>query len=100
MALLTFIYSPEDYMLPCLNKKFFGLECPGCGMQRSMSLLFQGEFVAAFKMYPAIYTLILLIFFLIFNLFVKFKYDYQLKVGLIILNALIIAISYLIKISY
>jgi len=99
MMFLIRILSPEDYMLPCLNKQLFGVDCPGCGMQRSMSLLFQGEFVAAFKMYPAIYTIVLLIFFLIFNLFVKFKYDHKLKIGLIILNAIIIAVSYIIKIT-
>ncbi|WP_375240011.1 DUF2752 domain-containing protein, partial [Aurantibacter sp.] len=46
-------------MLPCLNKKIFGFECMGCGMQRSTLLIFKGEFINAFKMYPAIYTLLL-----------------------------------------
>ncbi|WP_412984768.1 DUF2752 domain-containing protein [Pontimicrobium sp. IMCC45349] len=91
--------SPEDYMLPCLNKKLFGLDCLGCGIQRSLSLIFQGEFIAAFKMYPAIYTLILLVCFLIFNIFYKFKHDYKIKMGLIILNVLIIVVSYIIKIT-
>ena len=47
----------EEYMLPCLNKKLFGVDCLGCGIQRALSLLIHGEFIAAFKMYPAIYTL-------------------------------------------
>ena len=50
--------SPEDYMLPCLNKKLFGFDCLGCGLQRSLSLLFHGDFLGALKMYPAVYTLI------------------------------------------
>ncbi|UUF12243.1 DUF2752 domain-containing protein [Flavobacterium panici] len=49
----------EKYMIPCLFKKLFGVECLGCGFQRSLFLLFQGEFSAAFKMYPAIYTTLL-----------------------------------------
>ena len=75
----------EDYMLPCINKKIFGIECLGCGIQRATVLLFRGEFIAAFKIYPAIYTLLLLLLFLIFNLFVKFKYDKIIKFSLIII---------------
>lgn len=91
--------SPEDYMLPCLNKTLFGVECLGCGIQRATLLVFQGEFLAAFKIYPAIYTLFILALFLIFNLFKKFKYDTKLRMGLIILNVVIIVISYIIKIT-
>lgn len=54
----------------------------------------------AFKMYPAIYTLLLLTVFLIFNLFVRFKYDYTIKMGLIFLNVGIVVISYFIKIIH
>ena len=42
----------EDYMVPCINKKIFGVECLGCGMQRATALLFSGQFEAAFKIYP------------------------------------------------
>ncbi len=91
--------STEDYMLPCLNKKLLGIECLGCGIQRATILLFQGEFKAAFFMYPAIYSLFLLALFLIFNLFVKFKFDQTIKMGLIILNVAIIVISYFIKMN-
>ncbi|NCO62946.1 MAG: DUF2752 domain-containing protein [Flavobacteriales bacterium] len=87
-------------MLPCLNKTLFGMECLGCGIQRSVLLIFHGQFLAAFKMYPAIYTLFLLFIFLIFNLFIKFKHDYKVKMGLIILNVLIVVVSYLIKINH
>ena len=73
----------EQFMLPCLNKKLFGIECLGCGMQRSISLIFQGEFVAAFNMYPAIYTIIILVLFIIFSLFKKIKYSQKIKMGLI-----------------
>ena len=89
----------EDFMLPCLNKQLFGIDCLGCGVQRATALLFQGEFVAAFKMYPAIYTLIILVLFLITNFFVKFKFDRMIKMSLIILNVLIVVIAYIIKMN-
>ncbi|MFH6963674.1 DUF2752 domain-containing protein [Flavobacterium plurextorum] len=46
-------------MIPCIFKTLFGIECLGCGFQRSLFLLFQGEFLAAFNMYPAVYTTLL-----------------------------------------
>ncbi len=87
----------EEYMLPCLNKEIFGLECLGCGIQRATAFLFKGEFILAFKMYPAIYTLILLIFFLVVSLFFKIKHSEKIKAGLLILNLIIILINYLVK---
>jgi len=91
--------SPEDYMLPCLNKKLLGIECFGCGFQRSILLLFQGEFIAAFKMYPAIYTLIVFAVFLILNMFYKYKYAEKIKLILVVLNVVIIVTSYILKIN-
>ena len=91
--------SVDDYMLPCINKKLFGIDCMGCGFQRAFSLLLKGDFIAAFQMYPAIYTLLLLGLFLIAGLFVKFKYSEKIKIGLVILNLLIIVVSYIIKIN-
>ena len=91
--------SPEDYMLPCLTKKFFGIECFGCGFQRSLVFLFQGEFMAAFYMYPAIYTLFMFAVFLIVNMFFKIKYEEKIKLILVVLNVVIIVTSYIIKIN-
>ncbi|MGJ5640884.1 DUF2752 domain-containing protein [Formosa sp. S-31] len=87
-------------MLPCLTKKFLGMDCFGCGMQRALALVLHGEWTAAFKMYPAIYTLILLGLFLIFNIFVTFKYEEFIKKWLFIINISIIVISYLLKITH
>ena len=59
--------SIEDFMLPCLNKKLLGIDCLGCGMQRAVALILHGDFVAAFYMYPAIYTLIFTFWFCYFK---------------------------------
>ncbi|WP_029036770.1 DUF2752 domain-containing protein [Salinimicrobium xinjiangense] len=90
----------EEFMLPCLNKQLFGLDCLGCGAQRALVMVFRGEFVAALKMFPAIYTILLLLGFLISNLFLKFKGDWYVKAGLIIVNALIIIGAYFYKMSF
>ncbi|TQI70576.1 uncharacterized protein DUF2752 [Gramella sp. Hel_I_59] len=92
--------SIEEYMLPCLNKSVFGIDCTGCGAQRSIALLLQGNFEGAFHMYPAIYSIIVLLVFVIFNLFFKFRHDHTIKIGLIIFNGVIIAGAYLYKMFY
>lgn len=87
----------DNYMLPCLNKKIFGVECPGCGIQRSVSLLFEGDFAGAFKMYPAIYTLLLLFAFLTINNFYQIKNSNKIIIALLLTNLTIILTNYISK---
>ncbi len=84
-------------MLPCLNKSLFGIECTGCGAQRATVYLISGEFSQAFFMYPAIYPIAILLLFLVFNLFFRFRNDFAIKIGLIIFSAAVMIISYIIK---
>ncbi len=88
----------EDYMLPCLNKKLFGVECMGCGMQRSIALILDGQFIEAFHMYPAIYSLIALVLSIGTNIFFKFKHSNKIIAVLAIVTVATIIISYIIKI--
>ena len=87
----------EDGLLPCLNKQLFGLECPGCGLQRSVLLLFEGDFIGAFRMYPAIYPMMLLMIFLLADQFVKIKYANTISITLMITTVASILINFLIK---
>lgn len=52
----------EKYMIPCLSKTLFGVECLGCGFQRALLLLLKGEWSAAFVMYPAVYSMLVMFF--------------------------------------
>ena len=88
----------EEYMLPCLNKKLFGFDCPGCGMQRSLMLIFEGDFVGAFYMYPAIYLMIPLSLAIIISTFYKYKHASKIINSLAILTITTIITTYLIKI--
>jgi CHASE2 domain-containing sensor protein len=87
----------ENYMLPCMNKQIFGIECPGCGIQRSVSLLLDGNFIDALKIYPAIFTIILLVGFIGASLLFNIKNSFKIKIYLLYLNAGIIIISYVYK---
>jgi len=99
MKQYLFFLSLEDFMIPCLNKKLFGFDCPGCGIQRALAYLFQGDFIAAFKMYPAIYTLLFFGGFLLINRKMNFKYAQRIILILSILNIFIILGSYIIKMN-
>lgn len=89
----------EEYMLPCMNKKYLGFECMGCGIQRSIALILRGEFVDAFYMYPAIYPLVLLFSLLILNQFISIKYANKSIIILAILTVATIIVSYIIKMT-
>tara|TARA_R110002051_G_scaffold185003_1_gene254259 strand:- start:9249 stop:9548 length:300 start_codon:yes stop_codon:yes gene_type:complete len=97
MRLITIFLDIEDYMLPCFSKKIFGVDCPGCGIQRAIALLFQGEFVAAFKMYPAIYTMILLFGFLFVDNFFSIKNSNKIIITLTTTTVFLILTNYILK---
>ena len=92
-----FLNGIENYMIPCVNKAIFGVECLGCGMQRAIVYLFSGQFAAAFKVYPAVFTIFLFAGFMVFDMFIKIKYSELIKTSLMIVNILIILISYAYK---
>ncbi|MBU7569964.1 MAG: DUF2752 domain-containing protein [Flavobacterium sp.] len=89
----------EEYMIPCMNKKIFGVDCLGCGTQRALGLIFKGEFVDAFHMFPAIYTTILFFMVLGLNFIDKARNYHKAIISLAIINAVIMVISYIYKIT-
>lgn len=75
-------------MLPCLFKKYLGFSCFGCGFQRSVWLLWQGDFYGAYQMYPPLYVGIFgVILFFTLKIFVK-----NIKIKYFILSYLIVVI--------
>lgn len=87
----------EDYMIPCLSKSLFGVECLGCGTQRALILVFKGEFTAAFYMYPAIYTMLLFFSIVGLHFIDKSRNYHKLMISLAIINAIIMIFSYIYK---
>ncbi len=95
MGLISFL---EEHLFSCPWKRF-GLECMGCGMQRSIIYLLKGEFIAAFYMYPPIYSLIIMFGFLFLHLKFRFKIGHKILLGLFILNIMITFVNYFLKIT-
>lgn len=87
----------EDWMLPCPSKKFFGLECFGCGTQRAVLLVFRGDFAEAFYMFPAVYTLLLFLLFCVLNLIDRSRNYSKILIICAIINSLIMVFSYFYK---
>ena len=97
MNLIILILHIEDYMLPCFTKKMTGVDCPGCGIQRSIAFLLKGDFGAAFEMYPAIFTIIPLLLFLLADTFFKIKYANKISITLMISSVVLILTNYILK---
>jgi len=89
----------EKYMIPCLNKKLFGVECLGCGTQRALLLIFKGQFSDAFYQFPAIYTTILFFGILGLHFLDKSRNYHKIIVSLAIVNAIIMIVSYIYKMT-
>jgi hypothetical protein len=60
-------------MLECHWKKTFGVDCLGCGFQRSILALLEGDLMASLSLYPA--TIPLLLTFLYTAAHLLFKYE-------------------------
>lgn len=84
-------------MIPCMNKRLFGVECLGCGTQRALVLILNGEFTAAFHMFPAIFTTLLFFMILGLNFIDKTRNYHKIIIGLAIINAIIMIVSYIYK---
>ena len=83
----------ENYMLPCLSENLFGFDCMGCGFQRALLAVFQGQFIEALWLYPAIFPLLLLATTLVLSKFYKFNFHQKtinllslISIGTIITN--------------
>jgi len=70
MSLITWL---ESNMLACPYKKYFGIDCLGCGMQRSIVALLKGNLAESFYFYPALIPMVFMFLLLITHLIFKFK---------------------------
>jgi hypothetical protein len=90
MSLITWL---EHNLLSCPYKKYLGIDCFGCGMQRSFIALLKGNLVESFYLYPALIPMILMLLFLVVHLIFKFenggtwlKYTFIFVVAIVVIN--------------
>jgi hypothetical protein len=77
-----------ENMQPCYFRQLSGHDCPGCGFQRGLLLLLQGDLSASISMYPALLLMIFMFLFLIAHLIFRFKHG-----GTILLYTFIVVVS-------
>ena len=95
---LAFFQWLQSHLLRCPFKYITGIDCPGCGFQRSVLALAQGDFHQSFALYPP--AIPMLLFFTYGILERRFKLDTQneviKKTGFIVVGSIVL-ISYCIK---
>src|ERR1700754_1841793 len=87
----------ERNMFSCPSKTYLGIECPGCGLQRSILLLMRGEIGESLRVYPATIPLLLMFMILILHLKYKFKQGHIILQYIFIFSSVLIFTSYIIK---
>lgn len=85
-------------MLDCYWKYYLGIECPGCGFQRSCLALFQGDLVESLRLFPATIPFLLTILLVILHLSFKLNQGAKLITIAFSSTAAIIVISFIVKI--
>ena len=84
-------------MLACPSKKFLHVDCPGCGLQRSVIYLLKGDLSQSLQMYPATIPLIVTVLILLLHLRYNFKYGAMTLTFMYIFSAAIILSTYTYK---
>lgn len=90
----------EKHLLSCPFKTWTGIDCPGCGLQRSLVALLKGDFLASFKFYPATLPILGLFILTILHLKFDFKNGAFLIKLMYIFAAVIIVMNYIYKIYH
>jgi len=63
-----------SFFLTCPSKKWIGIECPGCGMQRSWYTLYKGNIKESWQYNPGGITFLMLLIFTALHLKFAFKH--------------------------
>ena len=84
----------EGHLFTCPAKKFFHIECPGCGFQRSFVALLRGNVQLSLQLYPATFPILVLLVFVLLHL----KYDF--RKGAAIIKYLQLCIAFVIVVFY
>ena len=85
-------------MFPCFFKKYIGIDCPGCGVQRAIKALLEGNIEQSLVYYPMLIPLLGMFAYLAFHIKFKFFHGHKVLLILFIANTIGIVITYLLKI--
>lgn len=89
----------EAHMLQCPSKQLFLLDCPGCGLQRSVLALVQGEWGLSWQLYPPTIFILCTLLILLLHITIGLQYGAIILRILFISTTIAIAINYIYKIA-
>jgi len=87
----------EHNAMACYYHKYLGVQCPGCGMQRSMAEMLRGNFAASIELFPALIPVIFMVIFLFAHLFIRFRNGAAILTYTFIANATIIMATWVVR---
>ena len=87
----------EGWMLPCMYKKMSGIDCPGCGFQRSFERLMSGDLSNSFDYYPPLIPVLIMCLFLVAHLIYNFRIGASILKWMFIVNSILITVNYIFK---
>ncbi|WP_394801149.1 DUF2752 domain-containing protein [Pedobacter montanisoli] len=88
----------DIFLFPCPIKYITGIDCPGCGFQRSVLALLTGNLTDSFLLYPATIPFIASLLLASLSSFFKVPVDTKLLRVMYFVTGGVISISYLYKI--
>jgi hypothetical protein len=89
----------ESHFSPCFFKSTFGLDCPGCGMQRATVALLKGDVLDSLQYNPGLLPFFITLLFTITHLIFKFKNGPRLVVIGYVGTVSVLFINYILKIA-
>jgi hypothetical protein len=95
--LLKIITWLESHQGTCSFREMTGIDCPGCGLQRSILALLRGDLAGSIQEFPALLPLAAMFLFLGIHLVFKLKHGAFILKICYIANISIIILNYVYK---
>ena len=87
----------ETHMQSCAFRDHFGIDCPGCGLQRSIIELLKANIFQSLSLYPALMPMITMFTFLALHLIFRFRNGALILKIMFIFNISLITLHYIYK---
>lgn len=90
----------EKHQMACSVKSHLGIECPGCGTQRSLIALFRGDILASIQQHPGVILFIITLLIVAVQIIFKFKNGGTVAMWFFIGTVAVTMINYILKMTH
>lgn len=100
LSALSFILGKADiFLIPCPIKYLTNIDCPGCGFQRSVLALIQGNLAQSFHFYPPTIPFLLSVTTALSFYILKKNTESKMLKAMYFLTGAVVVINYVYKIA-